>query len=483
MLRLIFKGIENKEMFKGTEIYQSDYDWHAYTLLHFDFDNLNHERGQFASQLMRQIVDMENVFHIRPKLTSFCNELDNLVQQTYMSSQEEVVILVDNYDAPIVKCLPDNSDVAVENFAILREFFSCLISLDVYLRFAFVTGVSRFPMDKEGLGMNEFMDATLYENYTAIMEFTKEEMETYFERYYENATAEEAVLREKSYGYSFSCNNVSSYHSDSVVRYFGRDNTTDILKLAEHVLNAFRKSPYSVFTMHNISEANLILSDFKKFNSRDVLPMLFQTGYLTIKHCIMRETKRGGQCYLYDLGFATARIENYFLNTVLEDIILRESITEEGGYSILRQYVLDRNLSAFLETTNVYLKRVNYRGQDERIYRNLIECLLRLAGLKAVWRQRLDRTNFVQVDCIFELTKDRDADDALRTMVSKDNELSITDVRFKGGVVIGLNFDSKVLTIDGCEATWFDENNKKVGYEYFHKLVFVRSGVQRVMGE
>ena len=203
MLQLICRGNESRELFVGTEIYRSNYSWPKYSVLYFDFGDLNYQRRQFEDDLMRLLIEMQNKYHIRPRLSLHTTELSNLIQQIDLGRQREVVVLVDNYDAPITRCLPEDPDTAAENYRLVREFLECLQSLDVYLRLSFVTGVSRFPMNKKSPALGQFKDLTLQEEYAAVMGFTEDELETYFRDYLDTNGLKD-LLQEKYFGYQFS---------------------------------------------------------------------------------------------------------------------------------------------------------------------------------------------------------------------------------------------------------------------------------------
>ena len=151
----------------------------------------------------------------------------------------------------------------------------------------------------------------------------------------------------------------------------------------------------------------------------------------------------------------------------MEEILSKENITTEKEFSEIREHLMKRELLSFVEMMNIYLKRANCMRSDERIYGNIVEYLLRVSGVKAIWRHRLDRANSkeVQSECVFELSLDGNASEALHTMVSKnDQKLLFPAGHFNEIFVLGLNINSTRHIIDDFEAVVLDKSTGKMSY-------------------
>jgi hypothetical protein len=153
----ILKG--NKELFKGCAIYDSDYHWQAYPVLFFDLAKLSSQTPERLDAGLQEILeDLAQLYELPIRGSSYQSMLSRLV--TELSKKGPVVVLVDEYDSPIINNLK-SPDVAEQNRELLRGFFSTLKSLDQYLKFTLVTGVSKFSQVSLFSGPNNLKDITL----------------------------------------------------------------------------------------------------------------------------------------------------------------------------------------------------------------------------------------------------------------------------------------------------------------------------------
>ena len=268
---------------------------------------------------------------------------------------------------------------------------------------AVMTGVSRYALTKKGLAASGFVDLTLDENYAAAMGFTRDEMDAYFR---------EHNVDDAYFGYRFSNRTLSVYPPHAVLPHTTDDQPT------KYALTLLKERPHTLFMLRNLTDADLLLRQVGQFDAATTIATLFQTGCLTIKNCTTVVRKRFS-CQLYDLGFATPRIEEYFLDAILEQILARENITTNDEFSAIRRHLTQFSLSAFVTTLNERLRSTGYAGHNVKVYRQLVECLLRVAGVNAISRQRVDEppTRIDKVECVFAVLTDRSASEALRTLL------------------------------------------------------------------
>ena len=154
-LEAVFQG--KKELFKGLAIYDKPYDWKPYPVIHLDFANVN---ASTADQ-------------IALKGTSSSTRFENLIQD--LAGQGKVVILVDEYDKPILESF--GKPYAQDILELLKAFYSVIKSYDANERFAFITGVSKFSHVSLFSGMNNPTDLTMRSDYATMLGFTQEEFE------------------------------------------------------------------------------------------------------------------------------------------------------------------------------------------------------------------------------------------------------------------------------------------------------------------
>ena len=178
-LEHIFKG--NKELFKACQIYESDYNWQEYPVLHFDLSRIaNTSPEKLNDGLHDALVNIGRNYHENVTGSSIQSQLERLIVD--LSKQNQVVVLVDEYDKPIINNL-GNLEIAEQNRALMRDFFGVFKSLDKHLKFTFFTGVSKFSQVSIFSGLNNLTDITMNPKYAGIMGYTEEEIKRDFKEH------------------------------------------------------------------------------------------------------------------------------------------------------------------------------------------------------------------------------------------------------------------------------------------------------------
>ena len=182
----VFGG--EKELFKGLWIYDSDYEFPKHPVIRLDMSGIANEtpeimKESIASELRRRIRD-ENL-NITENIPSeiFKHMIDNL----YKKYNKRVVVLIDEYDKPILDHL-NNIEIADANRQVLRGFYGILKSMDPYLRFTFITGVTKFTKTSIFSGLNNLNDITMLEAYANICGIPVNSLDEYFSEYIERLT-------------------------------------------------------------------------------------------------------------------------------------------------------------------------------------------------------------------------------------------------------------------------------------------------------
>ncbi|MEL7063906.1 MAG: AAA family ATPase, partial [Bacteroidota bacterium] len=187
-LKEIFGG--NKELFKGYHIYDSDYDWQPHPVLHLDFYRIpSHDPITFQESLKRKLQGLAKAHQLSIETPTPEEGLEALV--TSLSTNHPVVVLVDEYDSPIIKNL-NNLKVAEQNRELLQNFFGTLKSQEEHIRFTFVTGISKFSQVSLFSGANHLKDITMIPQYAGMMGYTEEELRQYFDEHLQ------AIVQERS---------------------------------------------------------------------------------------------------------------------------------------------------------------------------------------------------------------------------------------------------------------------------------------------
>ncbi len=171
-----------KELFKGLKIDKLEKDWHAHRVLHIDFNGVVFTRhGALEDELDKQLSTWEEEYHL-PKGTRemYGWRFEQIVQAIYTETGRGAVVLIDEYDKPLLDVLEMDPELLNNNREILKAFYSVLKRTDAYLRFVFLTGVTKFSQVSVFSGFNQPKDISMYEQFEALCGITEEELHTQF---------------------------------------------------------------------------------------------------------------------------------------------------------------------------------------------------------------------------------------------------------------------------------------------------------------
>lgn len=292
-LKSYFEG--RKDLFEGLAISKIETEWKKYPVLYFDFNGQNYVDENTVNQTISyRLSEYEKLYEVESIDASVSIRFKKLIKSAYEKTGEQVVVLVDEYDKPLLQNI-ENVEIENQIRNILKGFYGNLKSEDAYIRFVFITGVTRFDKVSIFSDLNNLRDISMSEEYSAICGITQEEMES-------NFVPEIGKMAEKNEMSKEEClatlkKNYDGYH-------FSEDVKTDIYNPFS-LLNAFadlkfssywfstgtptfltlmmRNSDFDFKTLENNIEVGRRTIENYRLNSKNVLPMLYQTGYITIK--------------------------------------------------------------------------------------------------------------------------------------------------------------------------------------------------------
>ncbi|MDR2140258.1 MAG: ATP-binding protein [Deltaproteobacteria bacterium] len=314
-LEAILRG--RRELFQGLWIDSSDYDWTAYPVIRFSMDSIYSDDPEEVKKELRHaldtIVSHESFSPERLKLLQSSPSpgtyLASLIQELHLKRGLKPAILIDEYDAPIIRHL-DQPEKADQVRKILQQFYSALKHAEEDRGFTFITGVTKFTKASIFSALNNLVDLTLEPNYANICGFTLEEFDSLFQEHLEDTL--EYLKNEADWA---SESTIDDLKKEILSWYNGYswDGKSRVLN-PWSVLNFFRKKLFSNY-WYDSGDPNYIIAVLKRenfilkyfshdnfinetLNSIDLgkykpLPVLFQAGYLTIK--VAR--KRGSGSY------------------------------------------------------------------------------------------------------------------------------------------------------------------------------------------
>lgn len=303
-LKEIFRG--NRELFKNCWIAtQSEYAWTAHPIIHIDFNIIDKKSPhELEVSLSRRLDDIAEEYGV--SLADRGTPAEKLIRLVQLISKHgRVVILIDEYDQAITSNL-HNLEIAEGNRLILRSFYEPIKSLDEHVRFFFMTGVSKFTKTSLFSGLNNLNDISFDVSAAQIVGYTESEVITYLMPYVDdvaqsNHRSREVVLQEMKEwynGYRFSRSEISVYNPFSVFFYLVKKECSNYWFESATPTFLVELLKRGVYSYEDLVEPTASVSELNKFDVNDIglLPLLYQTGYLTLESYSER-TLRYRLCY------------------------------------------------------------------------------------------------------------------------------------------------------------------------------------------
>ena len=370
----LFSG--NKALFQGLWI-EDKWDWtETFPVIRLSLDAIGHHSG-FSKALQDAIHDIATTFDIQLKKTSESSLFRELIDKVASKTGKQVVILIDEYDKPIVDYIdPYNLEKANEQRDILKQFFSILKSSSNHIRFMLITGVSKFSQVSIFSDLNHLTDLTLHRNYTALCGYTQAELEHYFEPYLKTMPTDTLEKMKLWYnGYSWDAKtfvynpfSVLNFFDKQVYRnfWFATGTPTFLVKLMR------RRFEYK---LEETEVSDLILESFtlEKFDDLDLNSLLLQTGYLTIKE-ITPEGK-------FILNYPNQEVRRAFGQFLLSEYTDTQ-VSVPYGADIL-EALRKNNIARVVQVIHSLIQAVpdqNYIKNEEKFFHAIIHLIFTMIG-------------------------------------------------------------------------------------------------------
>lgn len=462
-LKSYFEG--KKELFKGLAIERLEKEWTQYPVLLFSMASGKHmEKDQLERYLGNMLEREEKKWGITNHKTDANDRLTELIHKAYEQTGQKVVVLIDEYDAPLLDVMHEDENLPVLR-NVMRNFYSPLKDCDPYLRFVFLTGITKFSQLSIFSELNNIKNISMDEPYAAICGITKEEMLTqmagYIERFAQKLgiTNEEMQLRlkEKYDGYHF------TWPSPDIYNPFSLLNAFNDLKLGNYwfgsgtptyLIEMLRK--YNVIPQ-NIGGSKVMAESFDAPTERmkSITPLLYQSGYVTIKDY-------DEYTELYTLDIPNNEIRVGLMKSLLPNYLDRD--TDMGLTTVAEMYgaVRTGNMDGALRLLQEFLLTVPYCDNTdyEGHYQQMFYIIFSLFGMYVdvevhTPRGRVDVVMRTKTTLyVIELKLNKSADAAMRQINLKDypKRFALCGLPV---VKVGISFDSERHTI----GDWIIETN------------------------
>ena len=382
-LEAYFQG--RKDLFKGLAMDLLETEWTEYPVLRFDMSLGKHmEKEQLERYLSSQLELMEHKYGILTESPDANIRLTNLIRRAYEQTGRQVVVLIDEYDAPLLDVVHEEKNLPVLR-NIMRNFYSPLKACDPYLRFVFLTGITKFSQLSIFSELNNIKNISMLPEYAAICGITEEEMATQMDEDLDilagrlNVNREEVVKKLKAHydGYHFAWPSPDIYNPFSLLNafadgrldsyWFGSGTPTYLIEM----LNRFGVLP------SKIGGNEVVAADFDAPTERmeSITPLLYQSGYVTIKGY-------DEMFQIYTLDIPNAEVRIGLMRSLIPYYVTRDTQATNTTVVNLARALVRGDMDGMLCLLQTFLSTVPYcdRTDYEGHYQQMLYIIFSLLG-------------------------------------------------------------------------------------------------------
>lgn len=427
-LAAYFRG--ERELFKGLAMERLEKEWKHYPVLHIDLNTDRYDNAEVLSQRLNLCLsEWEKGYGRNVNEVTLSQRFEGIIRRICEKEGLPVVILVDEYDKPMLQAIDDNG--LQEKFrATLKAFYSVLKTQDRYIRFALLTGVTKFGKVSVFSDLNNLIDISMDERYQTICGITDEEMRSYFAegiRYVaqnNGLSVEEtcARLKRRYDGYHFHQRGVGVYNPFSLLSTFYKGEFGNYWFETGTPTFLVRLLQRDKFYLPDLTRQQVTADFLNSIDSigESPIPIIYQSGYLTIK-----DYDREFQ--LYTLGFPNEEVEEGFNNYLMPFYM---NTGNETGPMYIRNFVLalrQGRPEAFMKRMQALFVDTDYKivGDAELYFQNAFYVVTKLLGIyvdveRTISDGRIDMiAKTKDYIYIFEFKYDKSAEAAIRQIEDK----------------------------------------------------------------
>ena len=454
-LEAYFQG--KKELFEGLAIYDLETEWKKYPIFHIDLNTANfQEKDSLYNVLNDYLTGWEDKYGTRDSEVTLPLRFKGVIARAAEKEGCGVVILIDEYDKPILQTL-QAPELQAEHRAQLKAFYSVLKTQDRYIKFAFLTGVTKFGKISVFSDLNNLMDISMDHRYISICGMTEKELLVNFkeginelsETYGDTEEDTIAKLKARYDGYHFEEHTVGIYNPFSVL------NTLSKLRYKDYwfetgtptfLVELLKMHNYRLPDMTKERVSNDVINSVDSLSTNPI-PVIYQSGYLTIKGYDERFKK-------YLLGFPNKEVEEGFLNFLLPQYT---SAGSESPYMV-DEFVKDveaGKAEQFIKRLTTFFASNSYQvaGNAELYFQNALYLVFKIMGF---YTQVELPTSDGRMDVIIQTSDyiyiiecklDGSAEEALQQIESK-NYAAPFAMDKRTIIKLGINFSSKTRGVE-----------------------------------
>lgn len=438
-----------KELFKGLAIWDK-WKFEEYPIIRISFSDIGYRELGLERAIENKLLEIAQSYDVTlvGENTSF--KFKELIQKLCSKFGKEVVILIDEYDKPLIDYLDKESlHQAIQNRSILKTFYSILKDAEPFVKLLFITGVTRFSKVSIFSDLNNLTDISMNLMFNEICGISQKELEDNFPD--ELLIYDKSKIKEWYNGYKWDSDGATLYNPFSLLHLFynqgkfknfwyASGTPTFLMKLCreQHLFN------FEEITINQDDLSNFDIENLK------IIPILFQTGYLTIKNEDVLNS--------YILSFPNNEVRESYLRNLADAYINSPVISSTNVLQDILKALQHKDKKVLLSSINLAFQQVPYglwQKENEQYYHALVHLLFSLLGVYVFSevQTKNGRTDTLvlyenQVYC-FEFKLDQSANEAIEQIKKK----GYTE-RFSGKTIhhIGVNFSSKDKAVE--EIVW-----------------------------
>ena len=419
-----------RELFKGLAIEQLEKDWISYPVLHLDLNTAKYDTPESLTNTLNNTLALwEREYGTSPTEVTLELRFLGIVRRAAEKTGQRVVILVDEYDKPMLQAI-GNDALQQEYRSTLKAFYSVLKTQDRYIRFALLTGVTKFGKVSVFSDLNNLSDISMDQRYADICGITEAELHAVFDESVQQLADANGLSKEECYarmkrkfdGYHFEEGTEGIYNPFSVLNTLAKGRFKDYwfeTGTPTFLVQLLKQTDYPLENLQTEELTADILNSIELMDTNPV-PVIYQSGYLTIKGY---DEEFG----MYHLGFPNEEVEKGFVNYLMP---FYTPLQKNRGDFFVKNFIRDLrtgNVEGFMERFEAMFADGDYRvaGDMELYFQNCMFVISKMLGFyveveRATSHGRIDLT--IQTDdyiYIMELKLDGTADEALAQIERK----------------------------------------------------------------
>ena len=382
-LKAYFEG--RRELFRGLALERLETEWTEYPVLRFDMSTAKHvDKERLESELNLKLIEYENVYGRGEGEENVNQRFQGIIRRAYEQTGRQVVVLIDEYDAPLLDVVHEEKNLPVLR-DIMRNFYSPLKACDPYLRFVFLTGITKFSQLSIFSELNNIKNISMLPEYAAICGITEEEMATQMDEDLDILAGRMGISREETVqklkdnydGYHFTWPSSDIYNPFSLLNAFA-DGRLDSYWFGcgtpTYLVEMLKK--YSVLPQQ-IGGRKAMAESFNAPTERmtDIAPLLYQSGYVTIKGY-------SPVTQLYTLDFPNKEVRLGLMKSLLPSYLDHRTTDGLTTVALLYEAIYEERLDDALRLLQTFLSTVPYcdRTDYEGHYQQMLYIIFSLLG-------------------------------------------------------------------------------------------------------